>query len=303
MNAKTIQIYLPDGNPRGIKVVELPSRTVKAIMIPRSLLLKAGEREELSNVGIYLLFSDEDPKPLCYIGEAENCVNRLKQHNKNDQMDWWTHAIVFVSTNQHFTKSHVRYLEYVAYQKALQAGRYALKNGNIPGQPHIHETVLADIADVFSTIRMLASLLGYPLFDELGNTRSKEVIKDALQTDSVVENDSSDNYIYLKAKGVEARGQYTEEGLVVFKGSQAVIETTQSARSNLRNAKANLLVESILEQKGDYLEFRDDYAFPSPSLAASVVRGATSNGWLEWKYADGRTLDEVHRQSTLEENS
>lgn len=296
MNAKTIQIYLPDGNPRGIKVVELPSRTVKAIMIPRSLLLKAGEREELSNVGIYLLFSDEDPKPLCYIGEAENCVNRLKQHNKNDQMDWWTHAIAFVSTNQHFTKSHVRYLEYVAYQKALQAGRYALKNGNIPGQPHIHETVLADIADVFSTIRMLASLLGYPLFDELGNTRGKEVIKDALQTDSAVENNNSDNYIYLKAKGVEARGQYTEEGLVVFKGSQAAIETVQSAQPYLRSMREDLLAKHILELKDYHLEFLDNYVFSSPSFAASVVRGGASNGWFEWKYEDGRTLDEVHRQ-------
>lgn len=294
MNAKTIQIYLPDGNPRGIKVVELPSRTVKAIMIPRSLLLKAGEREELSNVGIYLLFSDEDPKPFCYIGEAEDCFSRLKQHN--NQKDWWTHAIAFVSTNQHFTKSHVRYLEYVAYQKALQAGRYALQNGNIPSQPHIHETVLADIADVFSTIRMLASLLGYPLFDELGNTRGKEVIKDALQTDSAVENNNSDNYIYLKAKGVEARGQYTEEGLVVFKGSQAAIETVQSAQPYLRSMREDLLAKHILELKDYHLEFLDNYVFSSPSFAASVVRGGASNGWFEWKYEDGRTLDEVHRQ-------
>lgn len=29
---------------------------------------------------------------------------------------------------------------------------------------------------------------------------------------------------------------------------------------------------------------------------AGVVLGREANGWNEWKYEDGRTLDEVHRQ-------
>ena len=35
---KTIQIYLPDGNPRSIKIAEITSRTVQAILIPRANL-------------------------------------------------------------------------------------------------------------------------------------------------------------------------------------------------------------------------------------------------------------------------
>ncbi|MEO1880072.1 MAG: hypothetical protein ABGX37_00025 [Methylococcales bacterium] len=32
---KTIQTYLPDGNPRSLKIAEITSRTVSAILVPR----------------------------------------------------------------------------------------------------------------------------------------------------------------------------------------------------------------------------------------------------------------------------
>ncbi|HBS27340.1 MAG TPA: hypothetical protein DD827_09500 [Gammaproteobacteria bacterium] len=35
----------------------------------------------------------------------------------------------------------------------------------------------------------------------------------------------------------------------------------------------------------------------SPSGSAVVVLARRANGWLEWKYKDGKTLDEVKRQS------
>ena len=38
------------------------------------------------------------------------------------------------------------------------------------------------------------------------------------------------------------------------------------------------------------------FFFSSPSAAAAVVLARRANGWIEWKYKDGRTLDEVKRQ-------
>lgn len=49
---KTIQIYLPDGDPQSLKIAEITSRTVQAILIPRSKLESAFKREELRNVGV-----------------------------------------------------------------------------------------------------------------------------------------------------------------------------------------------------------------------------------------------------------
>jgi hypothetical protein len=54
----------------------------------------------------------------------------------------------------------------------------------------------------------------------------------------------------------------------------------------------------ILEEiDADTLRFTKDHVFPSPSQAAAIVLARTANGWTEWKYPDGRTLDEVKRKS------
>ncbi|MFT6178118.1 MAG: hypothetical protein ACI9NQ_000150 [Paracoccaceae bacterium] len=85
---KTFQLFLPDGNPRGMKVAEFTSRTIQTILVPRAQLEFACSRSELRNVGVYFLFGKGDggSLPLLYVGEAEDCATRLKQHNK--QKDW-----------------------------------------------------------------------------------------------------------------------------------------------------------------------------------------------------------------------
>ncbi|WP_233992458.1 hypothetical protein [Salinibacter altiplanensis] len=44
---KTVQILLPDGNAKGIRIAELTSRTVQAVQIPRQKLSVAEERKEV----------------------------------------------------------------------------------------------------------------------------------------------------------------------------------------------------------------------------------------------------------------
>jgi hypothetical protein len=44
--------------------------------------------------------------------------------------------------------------------------------------------------------------------------------------------------------------------------------------------------------------FKEDVLFSSPSGASAVVLGAPSNGWTDWKSADGKTLNEIKRVGT-----
>ena len=82
---KTIQIFFPTGEPRGIRIAHITSRIPLAICIPRIDLAQAIERHELSRAGIYFLFGDEDDvRDTVYIGESENCLERLKQHNSGN---------------------------------------------------------------------------------------------------------------------------------------------------------------------------------------------------------------------------
>lgn len=90
MLGKTIQIYMPDGSPTSIKIAEVTTRIVQLILFPRNKLMEISQREEINNVGVYFLFgkSDLDGKSQVYIGEAENCLERLKQHNKDIKKDF-----------------------------------------------------------------------------------------------------------------------------------------------------------------------------------------------------------------------
>lgn len=276
---KTIQIFLPDGNPRGIKIADITSRTVQVLLIPRPSLEDASQRSEIQNVGIYFLIgaTEEGAKPILYAGEAENCLVRLKQHNKSKE--FWNTAIVVISKTQFFTKSHIKYLEWYCHEAAKVADRYILENGQIPSKPYIPEPLEADMMDNFDTIKILVSTLGFPLFDSIAKPIQKKDI------------------LICKGKDAMAKGEYAEDGLVVFSGSTANIEETKSVQTWIVEMRKKLLKQGILKQEGNVYIFTSNYIFTSPSGAAGVVLGRTANGWIEWKYQDGKTLDEVKRQN------
>ncbi len=274
---KTIQIFLPDGNPRGLKIAEITSRTVQAILIPRATLDDAAKRPELSNVGVYFLVgsSDQDSKPLLYVGEAEECLVRLKQQNKDK--DFWTVALAIVSKTKYFTKTHIKYLESFCYEEAGKAGRYKLENPTVPTKPYVSESMEADLFDNYDTIKILVATLGYPIFDHISKPQKKDLL-------------------YCKGKEANAHGEYTEDGLVVFSGSVCNLKETESAGIYVKKWRQELIDDGVMEKQGTVYRFMQDHIFSSPSTAACVVLARRANGWTEWKYEDGRTLDEVKRQ-------
>lgn len=279
--AKTIQIYIPDGNPRSVKLAEITSRTIMAIQIPRAKLEYAFSRKELQNVAVYYLIgdADEEGKPLVYVGETEENLARLKRHNK--LKDFWNVAIILVSKTQHFTKTHVKYLEAHSCSEVVTAGRYKIENQTSPTKPHISEPMEADLLDNFLTIKTLVSTLGYPLFDEISKPEEYDILT-------------------CRCKNAVAQGEYTEDGLIVFKDSTCVFEDAPSAGSWVKGSRQKLIEAGILVQSGDVYIFTEDYIFSSPSAAASVIVARHANGWTEWKYEDGRTLDDVKRQNPEE---
>ena len=277
---KTIQIYLPDGNPRSIKIAEITSRTIQAIQIPRSKLATAFSREELKNVGIYFLIGnpDDEIKQKIYIGEAEDCSVRLKQQNKSK--DFWNTAIIVISKTGFFTKTHIKFLEWHCYQEALSVGRYKIDNSSVPTCPHISEPNKVDLYDNFLSIKIILSTLGYPIFDPIQKPDKKDVL-------------------ICRGVGVYAEGEFSEEGFIVFSGSQAKKKETNTIGKWISNIRKKLISENILEydeENGIYL-FTQDYIFDSPSGAAGTVLGRSANGWTSWKYNDGKTLSDVNRLS------
>jgi hypothetical protein len=190
--------------------------------------------------------------------------------------------LVCISKTAEFTKAHVKYLEWYCHQQATEAGRYKLENGNIPTQSHVSEPVVADLMDHFETIRTLTSTLGYPLFDTIQKPKSKD-------------------RLVCKGKKAQASGEYTEDGLIVFAGSIANRVFSNSSHDYIQATRDGLVTDGVMEViDDDTLRFVRDHVFNSPSQAAAVVLARNANGWSEWKYPDGKTLDEVKRKGDSE---
>ena len=276
---QTIQIFLPDGSPRSIRIAEITNRVVKAVLIPRNKLDYIATRDEIRNVGVYFLFGEvaDRAKPMVYIGEAEDCLERIKQHNRSKE--YWNHAVVMVSKIGAFTKSHAKYLEYLAVKDALDSNRYELDNSTNPAKPFVTESMEADLLDSFETIKILLSTLGYPVFDKVSRetTTPKELF-------------------IINARNTHAEGNLVDDGFVVFSGSEASIDTTPSCNRYIVTLRNQLIESKILVPVEEKFIFQQDYIFNSPSTAGGAVIGRSINGWKEWKNASGITLNELKRK-------
>ncbi len=78
----SIRIFLVDGVPEGIRIATKSNWTGRALMSSRVDYPRLRRRPELSSPGIYILVgpSDTEIKNRVYVGEADDLVKRLDQH-------------------------------------------------------------------------------------------------------------------------------------------------------------------------------------------------------------------------------
>lgn len=279
---RTIQIYLPSGDPRAVRVAELTTSIVRVIEVPRALLDEFLAMPEAKQVGLYFLIGDDEDQDFSatYIGQSGNVGGRITEHHK--QKEFWNRALIVVSLTNSLTQTHALFLEWCAIKHANDAGRYNVQNGNGGSKPHTPAPLEADCWEIFDTLRTLIATLGQPVLEPLVKAKDQATAAD---------------YFYCKASNYDAVGQYTEEGLVVLKGSEARIRITPNMAAGALGKRRQALVEDgTLKEDGDAYVFQRDVLFKSPSGASDIVAGASTNGWIMWKNKDGKTLDELKRQ-------
>jgi len=106
--------------------------------------------------------------------------------------------------------------------------------------------------------------------------------------------------LVCEIKGLKARGRRTEDGFIVFAGSQAVMELRPSAPARhpfVVKLREGLSGVGTLANDGDHLVFTRDAEFSSPSAAAAIVHGGGANGLTAWRTNDGITLKELENET------
>jgi hypothetical protein len=285
--AQTIQIYLPSGDPAGLRVASLTTRTVRVFEVPRSLLAEFLKRPEAGQVGVYYLFgSNDDEVTQCYIGQSGNVGGRLKQHT--GQKDFWTRAMVAVSLTNEWTATHAAYLEWLSVTRATAAGRYALTNGNQASNPFTPEPLEADCQEFIETVAILLATLGAPVLEPV-KTGSSET---AGQTASAT---GDSELMFFKVTGCDARGYLTAEGLLVLAGSRGRPGLMPSAPASISKQRDILKADEVITISDQQLVFQKDHLFGSPSAAGCFLVGRSTNGRNHWCNAKGLSINDLEQ--------
>ena len=279
----SIKLFVPDGDPDGLRVVEKSNWTGVGIVFRRTNYKQAANRDEFLKTGIYILVgsSEESSLPTVYIGEGDPVKARLDSHySKKDFWDW---AVFFVTKDSSLNKAHVKHLESRLLELAGDAKQCKLDNTQSSLSPSLSEAETADVESFLSDMLSIFPLLGLSVFEK---QEAKVKPRDLF---------------YFNTKELTASGYEDPKGFVVRKGSQMIADATPSLSQYYLSTRKDLIDQEVVIPKEQHYIFTQDQPFSSPSKAGAVISGRPTNGRTEWKMKDGRTLKQIQEASIVKE--
>lgn len=295
----TIRIYLVDGTPQGVRVVERPGWTGACMAFARSDYAEARTRTEAATCGVYVLVGP-DPQggksQRAYVGEADNVRIRLDKHQKTK--DFWTQGCILTTKDRSLNKAHIRYLEARLIALAHSADTASVENGTVPPLPELSEPEVADMESYLENVLILLPLIGVDIFERADVLSPTTAFPASSRRTRRM--GGHDPILYLRTPLTDAIGEDTARGFLVHAGTLARCKPARSMTSYYQRLRDRLVEGGVLVDAGDdQLRLTKAYLFESPSAAASVLSGGSKNGRIEWKDGHGRALRELQEQSTL----
>jgi hypothetical protein len=163
----TIRIFVPDGDPEGLRIIDRMNWTGLGIVFPRTDWSKIKQRSDFSRPGVYILigYVSDDDLPTLYIGQGDVLRARLDSHVQNK--DFWSKAVVFVSSASGggLNRAHATWLEHALIHRAIKADRSHLENGTEPQAPQLSEAEKADTQAFLREMLQILPLVGLNAFE------------------------------------------------------------------------------------------------------------------------------------------
>lgn len=163
----TIRIFVPDGDPEGLRIIDRMNWTGLGIVFPREDWSDIKQRPDFSKPGVYILvgYVTDDDLPTLYIGQGDVVRARLESHVQNK--DFWSKAVVFVSSASSggLNRAHATWLEHALINRAVTADRSHLENGTEPQAPQLSEAEKADTQTFLREMLQILPLVGLNAFE------------------------------------------------------------------------------------------------------------------------------------------
>jgi len=273
--SKKLETIYYNGQPDGIRSIRRHLSTITTYVIPRPLLSEAKKISAITRPGIYYLINENDENKIAqiYIGQTRNGIARLDDHNRSK--DFWNKAIMFLADNKTFSLDMISGLEEYAILKAHESKRYKVENSVSP-KYEIDEYDLPSIEEVYDEIQFIMATLGYKMDDAKQYNDNREIF-------------------HTTRNGILAYGVYMGDKFQVLEGSQInLAESATLEKYNKQRAELQASGDIVMQNGSNILKITLE--FNTPSGASDFILGGSTNGWVEWKNTNGKTLDEVFRK-------
>lgn len=273
--SKKLEMIYHNGQPDGIRSIRRNLSTMTTYVIPRPLLSEAKNISGINRPGIYYLINEDDENKIVqlYIGQTRNGIARLDDHNRSK--DFWNKAIMFLAESKTFTLDMISGLEKFAIIKAQESKRYKVENNVVP-KYEIDEYDLVAVEEIYDEIQFIMATQGYKMNDAKNTLNEVDIL-------------------HTTRNGITAFGIYDGEKFEVLDGSQVNIDKPVHLPRYNRQREELISQQSIVNVNGKYI-LKVTLDFKTPSGASDFVLGGSTNGWIEWKNKDGKTLDELYRK-------
>lgn len=276
---RTIQLFLVDGKPTGLRKASIHGWTGLLFVSGASAFGDLTARKEVDRTGVYIL-SGPDPDKLgstrVYVGSGNSVAERIKQSAVN--CTFWETAITVTTSDDDLSKGHAEYLEARLIEVTAKAGRVTLDNGTKPDtlRRRLPEADVANMEQFLANLRIILPVIGLDML----KPQPKAVSAEATPNSPSISNEVQFEIRHksnVKATAVEEEGEF-----IVLQGSEAVPSTP--SHNSYAALRQKLIEEGVLvaEPHGG-LRFEKPRSFSSPSAAASVVLDRNANGRTEWK--------------------
>jgi hypothetical protein len=285
---QTIQLFLVDGTPSGLRIASIHGWTGQVLVASQSAFKELLKRPECDRTGLYVLFGpdpDASNQMRAYIGEADIVAKRVAQ-SANERAFWET-ALVVTTSDDALTKGDVRYLEARLIELANAAGRVTLDNAIAPSsdQKRLTESGKANMEAFLDKLRVILPVIGLEMLKATTHIGLVKPVGVAPGVQEKVPEFDIQHKSGVRAQAIEQEGEF-----IVLGGSQALKNTgfVMMSYGPLKEAlvQKGVLIADPVDPK--LWQFSQDCPFKSPSAAAAVILDRNSNGRTEWRVKGSR---------------
>jgi len=289
----TIRLFVPNGNPDEIKVIDKMNWTGVGIEVARSVWKDQKQREEFNQAGIYILIGyqeEADDLPTLYIGQGDTIRSRIDSHEKNKA--FWDKALIFISSNRGLNRAHITWLEWALIQQAIKAARCNLDNSVSPNEPVLTESEKADTTEFLNEILSILPLVEIRVFEEPEKIKTDETVPargaQALDTVVVPAQEDGFNRVFL--------GENSWYAIRIGGGMRGALKYIAAYQTAPVSAITHIAEIETIEPYGDGGKYKLNFKGPAKAIDPITYGGAKHGVMQSPRYV---SLEKLNNSRTL----